>query len=95
MLFTIVRNLVSIIIINRNGERFLNGCIESVKKQSYNKIEIILIDNASVDESLPFVQNNHKDITIIADSNNEGYSKAANIGILKSKGEYILILNPL
>ncbi len=85
---------VSVIIINRNGERFLDGCIESVKKQSYKRIETILIDNASTDGSLPFVQNNHKDITIIANNNNDGYSKAANTGILKSKGEYILILNP-
>ncbi|MBI3584164.1 MAG: glycosyltransferase family 2 protein [Nitrospinae bacterium] len=85
---------VSIIIINRNGERFLSGCIESVKNQSYNKIEIILIDNVSTDKSLSFVKENHEDVTIIANSNNEGYSKAANTGILKSKGEYILILNP-
>ena len=88
------RELVSVIIINRNGERFLNGCIESVKKQSYKRIETILIDNASTDGSLPFVQNNHKDIAIIANNNNEGYSKAANTGIVKSKGEFILILNP-
>jgi len=88
------RELVSVIIINRNGERFLNDCIESVKKQSYKKIEIIFIDNASTDKSLPFVRHNYKDLTIIANSNNEGYSKAANTGIVKSKGEFILILNP-
>jgi GT2 family glycosyltransferase len=87
-------SLISVVIINRNGERFLAACIESVKKQSYRKIEIILIDNASTDESILFIQNNYKDVTIIANSNNEGYSKAANIGILKSKGEYILMLNP-
>ena len=88
------RELVSVIIINRNGERFLNGCIDSVKKQSHNKIEIVLIDNASTDKSISFVKENHEDVTIIANSNNEGYSKTANTGILKSKGEFILILNP-
>lgn len=86
--------LVSVITINRNGIKFLDGCIESVKKQSYKKIEIILIDNASTDESISIVQNNHKEVIIIANSNNEGYSKAANTGIVKSKGEFILILNP-
>jgi|SRR3989338_2568194 len=85
---------VSVIIINRNGTKFLDGCIESIKKQSYKKVEIILIDNASTDGSLSLVQNNHKDITIIANNNNDGYSKAANVGISKSKGEFILILNP-
>ncbi len=88
------KDFVSIIIINRNGERFLRGCIESVKKQSYVKIEIILIDNASTDGSLSLVQSSHEDIIIITNSGNEGYSKAANTGIVKSKGEYILILNP-
>lgn len=86
--------LASVIIINRNGRIFLNGCIDSVKKQSHNKIEIILIDNASTDESISIVQYNHKEVIIIANSNNEGYSKAANTGIVKSKGEFILILNP-
>ena len=86
--------LVSIIIINRNGKKFLNGCIESVKRQSWNTGEITLIDNASTDDSLSFVQNNHKDITIIANNTNDGYSKAANAGIGESKGEFILILNP-
>src|SRR3990167_2777272 len=86
--------LASVIIINRNGRKFLNGCIDSVKIQSHNKIEMILIDNASTDESLTFVRHNYKDLTIIANSNNEGYSKAANTGIVKSKGEFILILNP-
>src|SRR3972149_7310581 len=86
--------LASVIIINRNGRKFLNGCIESVKKQSYKKIGIILIDNASTDGSLSLVQSSHKEVIIIANSNNDGYSKAANTGIVESKGEFILILNP-
>lgn len=91
---TYKHDLVSILIINRNGERFLMDCFESIQKQFYNKIEVFLIDNASTDSSLSFAQNNHKDVIVIANSNNEGYSKAANLGILKSKGEFILILNP-
>lgn len=89
-----LKDLISVIIINRNGERFLRGCIESLKKQSYEKIEIFLIDNASTDGSLSLVQSSHEDIIIITNSDNEGYSKAANTGIVKSKGEFILILNP-
>ncbi len=39
--------MVSIIIPNYNGEKFLGSCLESISKQSFKKFEVIIIDNAS------------------------------------------------
>jgi len=48
-------SLVSIIILNWNGELHIHRCIEYVLMQSYTNIEIIIVDNASIDGSLQMV----------------------------------------
>lgn len=45
------RPLVSIIVVNWNGERFLDNCLSSLEKQTWPEREIILVDNGSVDPS--------------------------------------------
>lgn len=84
---------VSILLLNYNGAKFIDACISSVLNQSYAAIELLVIDNDSQDDSLKIVKSNYPDVTILANSENLGFSKAMNLGIDGSDGEFILTLN--
>lgn len=85
---------VSIIIINYNTFEMTSDCIQSVmdktQKVSY---EIILVDNASDECSPTLFLEKFPDIELIVSDKNLGFSKGNNLGITKSKGEVILLLN--
>lgn len=86
---------LSVIIVNYNVEYFLNQCLDSVKKASKNlKVEVIIVDNDSVDGSLKMLSKNYPEHTLIANKENVGFSTANNQGINISQGEYVLLLNP-
>jgi GT2 family glycosyltransferase len=85
--------LVSIVILNWNGELFLQNCLSSVTIQDYRPIEIILVDNGSTDNSLAMVRTDFPDVIIIETGKNVGFAAGNNIGILSVKGQYIVIFN--
>lgn len=86
---------LSIIIVNYNVKHFLEQCLISVFSaiQSVDA-EVIVVDNNSVDGSLQMLENKFSDVTLIANKDNRGFSKANNQGINISQGEYVLLLNP-
>lgn len=85
----------SIIIVSHNSVRFLPKCLASiVSQQSSYPFEIILVDNASEDTSVLFVQQNYPQVNIIHNKDNKGFAYANNQGIRHSKGKYVLLLNP-
>lgn len=85
---------VSIIIVNYNTKELLKQTIKSVIKNTKGlEYEIIVVDNASIDGSIELVKNEFKDVLLIENKNNLGFSKANNIGIKKSSGKYVLLLN--
>ncbi|MEL4304535.1 glycosyltransferase family 2 protein [Methanococcoides sp. LMO-2] len=84
---------VSIIIVNWNGLRYLEKCFNSVKNQNYQNYEIVFVDNASTDGSVDFIKENYPDTVIINNNKNLGFAEANNIGVQKSKGEYLFLLN--
>jgi len=86
---------LSIIIVNYNGERFLEACIESIfTKCEGMDFEIIIVDNASQDNSVSFLEQNYANKVILIKSNeNLGFAKGNNLGARKSSGKYILLLN--
>jgi GT2 family glycosyltransferase len=85
--------LISVIILNWNGRPFLEKCIQSVLKQTYPNLEIIVVDNASTDDSLKWLSSFSDRIKVISNSKNLGYGGGNNQGIKESKGNYLLILN--
>ncbi|MDZ4171006.1 MAG: glycosyltransferase family 2 protein [Methanobacteriaceae archaeon] len=85
-------NKISIIIPNYNGKSFLKECLDSIKNQNILN-EIIIIDNASHDESVLFITQNYPEIILIQNKENLGFSKAVNQGIEASLGEYLFLLN--
>ena len=87
---------VSIIILNFNGEHYLQTCLSSVFKTEYPHFEVILVDNASTDGSLDRAEKafgKDKRLKVIRNSKNLGYSQGNNIGFKCSNGSYIVFLN--
>ena len=80
---------------NYNVRYFLEQCILSVKAATQQfAIEIIVVDNNSVDDSCEMLQKQFPDIQLITNVRNVGFSAANNQGVAKSQGKYVLILNP-
>lgn len=85
--------LISIIIVNWNEKKYLEKCLQSLYKQVYRKFEIIVVDNASSDQSVAYIKENFPSIKIIRNRVNLGFAEANNIGYKEAKGKYILFLN--
>lgn len=85
--------MISIIIPNYNGKHHLKTCFDSLRNQSFRDFEIILVDNASSDDSINFTNENYSEVRIIKLNYNTGFAKAVNEGIKRSNSEFILLLN--
>ena len=85
--------LISIIVLNLNGKKFLKDCFKSLNNQTYRRFEIILIDNGSIDDSVSFVKKNFPQVKIIANEKNLGFAQANNQGFKIAKGKHIVTLN--
>lgn len=85
---------VSVIIPNYNGIDYIENCIESLNNQTYKDFNIIVIDNASSDGSDKIVEDKYKDVIFKRLSDNFGFSRAVNEGLLLSKdAQYVILLN--
>lgn len=86
---------LSIIIVNYNSGKLTHSCLQSLKQHGLPaESEIIVIDNASRDDSVTWLKSDWPDITLIANDRNVGLAAAVNQGIAAAKGEYFLMLNP-
>lgn len=90
-----MKDKVSIIIPIYNTQKYLKKCVESLIKQSYNNIEIILINDGSTDDSKNICLNlKNKDKRIIfLDQKNKGVSSARNLGLKNAQGNYITFID--
>lgn len=84
---------ITVIIPNYNGEKFMEPCLNSLFHQTYNKFKILVVDNASIDGSVSYVQKHYPSVEIIALDKNYGFSKAVNIGIKHTTTPYLILLN--
>ena len=87
--------LISVIIPVFNVENFVGDCIKSIITQTYNNIEIIIVDDGSTDQSIRKIEEIIGDDcrVIILHKVNGGLSSARNYGIKESKGEYITFID--
>jgi GT2 family glycosyltransferase len=85
--------MVSLIIPNWNGEKFLKGCLEAVRRQTLRNFEVFVVDNASSDSSRDKVREFFPEAQVIALAHNFGFAGAANAGMARAKGEFIALLN--
>ena len=85
--------LLSIIIPNWNGAKFLPTCLDALKRQTYSNIEVIVADNASVDGSQALLESQYPQVKLVRLSTNRGFTGACNAGIRAAFGDYIALLN--
>lgn len=87
--------LLSIVIVNYNSGNYLSDCIQSIVNANIDfDHEIIVVDNASSDDSLTRAKKLYPDVKFIENPDNRGFGKANNQGIDIARGKYILIQNP-
>src|SRR3989344_3605371 len=87
------KDLVSVIIINWNGLEHLQKCLPSLYGQNYKKIEVIVVDNGSIDDSVSWLNKKYPKVKIVKNKENKGFAEANNQGYEITTGEYILFLN--
>jgi len=87
---------LSIIIVSFNTKEFIKKCISAIYRSDFPKdrYEVIVVDNASSDGTAEEIEKKFPEIFVIKNKENIGFSKANNMGIKKSRGKFILFLNP-
>ena len=85
--------LVTVVIPNYNGKKYLDDCLKSLKKQSYQEFKVIIVDNGSTDGSQDHIKNKYPQVELIELSENTGFANAANVGIKAADSEYVFLLN--
>lgn len=71
----------------------MEPCLSSLSEQTYKNFHILVVDNASSDGSIEYMEENYPDIELIKLQKNFGFSKAVNIGIQHSRTPYVILLN--
>nr|WP_315223154.1 glycosyltransferase family 2 protein [uncultured Flavobacterium sp.] len=86
--------MISIIIVNYNTKELLIDCINSIYKVTKEiDFEIIVVDNNSKDASEPAIKDKFNDVIFIQTGENLGFGRANNVGINRSAGKYVFLLN--
>jgi GT2 family glycosyltransferase len=87
--------LVSIIVLNYNGKRFLDDCFSTLFATDYENFEVILVDNGSTDGSVEYVKKRFREprLKVLALDRNYGFAQGNNKGIEKASGDYVVLLN--
>lgn len=84
---------VTVVVPNWNGERFLKTCLASLRGQTFERFETVLVDNGSEDGSLELVSRDFPEVQIVSMDENRGFSAAVNAGIRASNTEFVALLN--
>lgn len=87
---------VSIIIVNWNGKADTLECLQSLRQLDYSTYEILVIDNASSDDSIHWIQQQFPEVMVLQNAENLGFAEGNNVGIryaLTSGSQYVLLLN--
>lgn len=86
---------VSVILVNYNGLAHLGPCLGSLASLNYDKgrLEIIVVDNASIDDSTHWLQDHCPQVKVIRNERNVGFSRACNQGVERARGDYVAFVN--
>ncbi|MFA6981688.1 MAG: glycosyltransferase family 2 protein [Patescibacteria group bacterium] len=83
---------VTVIVVNWNGRKFLERLFNSLRTQTHKDLEIIMVDNASADDSVAYVKKSFPKV-IVLDSPNLGYTHGCNVGAEAATGRYVTFYN--
>ena len=85
---------VSIIIVNYKGGDYLGKCLSSILRQAYLDYEVLVVDNASLDGSIEYVEREFPEVRVVKNEINWGFGYANNLGAKHATGDYLVFLNP-
>ncbi len=83
----------SVIIPNWNGLAYLRPCLDSLARQTCRDAEVIVVDNASRDESVPVMEREYPWVRVVSLASNRGYAGGCNAGMAVARGEILVLLN--
>lgn len=84
---------ITAVIVSFNTREETLRCIAALRDTTRRPLEIILVDNGSVDGSAEAVRSSHSDVLVIENRSNLGFARANNIGLKRSETQYSLIIN--
>jgi GT2 family glycosyltransferase len=87
---------IAVVIVNWNGRAYTLECLRSLQEQQHTELEVVLVDNGSIDGSVCAVRGQFPDTVIIRAGSNLGYAGGNNLGLgyaLDRGFEYVLVLN--
>src|SRR4030042_6978400 len=85
--------LISVIIVNWNGAKFLAKCLAALKAQTFKSFEIIIIDNGSNDRSVDNLETTWPEVRVERLKKNKGFAAANNLGARLAKGTWLALIN--
>jgi N-acetylglucosaminyl-diphospho-decaprenol L-rhamnosyltransferase len=86
-------SLVSILILNRNGTRYIFDCLGSVREKVQGPYEVIVVDNHSSDGSPDRIAEDYPWVKLVRSDDNLGFAKGNNLAARYASGKYLLLLN--
>jgi GT2 family glycosyltransferase len=84
---------VTVVIPNWNTRRWLPGCLDGLRAQVCQDFVVLMVDNGSSDDSVPFVEQHYPEVQVLRFAENRGFAAAVNAGIRHSHSEYVALLN--
>ncbi len=85
--------LVSIITVNYNQSEVTCSFIESLNKITYPNFEVIVVDNNSTEDNPNIIKQRYPNIIFIANPINYGFAAGNNLGLMRARGDYVMLLN--
>ena len=86
--------MISIITVTFNSAHIIAEFLQNITNDSNDDIEIIIVDNNSMDETATIIKNNFPSVILIENEENQGFGTACNKGAEKARGDIIAFLNP-
>src|SRR5438874_342712 len=86
---------LSIIIVSWNVRDFLSACLDSIHANAGNlSLEVIVVDSASADGTVEMIGQRYPSVTLMAQTQNIGFTRGNNVGLQTAAGRNVLLLNP-
>ena len=85
---------LTVIIVNWNGASHLPRCLSALARQTLQPKRILLVDNASSDDSLAYVRDRHPEVRVLAPGRNLGFAAANNLAVREVATDWLVTLNP-
>jgi GT2 family glycosyltransferase/glycosyltransferase involved in cell wall biosynthesis len=84
---------VTVLVLTHKGREYVDGCFKSLRKQTHPNLELLLVDNASIDDGPAYVHEHFPEVKVLPTGKNLGFSSGNNWGVQYATGDLIFFLN--